>query len=157
MKNFCFTTEKEIAKRFVFVLKLSHARFYCICIIACKICHGHSFIIPHTQLNVWRMLSIVCVFFFHLPFFLIDVHVHNIFYTTSVVCGFFCLHFAHFNGHLHRLFGTCTYLLIVWCFCYYYMYFATASEVLLYKQEWITAECVWFAHLWEMNCTIQFV
>lgn len=124
MKNFCFTTEKEIAKRFVFVLKLSHARFYCICIIACKICHGHSFIIPHTQLNVWRMLSIVCVFFFHLPFFLIDVHVHNIYYTTSVVCGFFLPTLCSFQWPLtssfrnvHVFVDCMVFLLLLYVFC----------------------------------------
>lgn len=97
--NLVFITETEIVNRSEVVLKLSPAWFYCICIVACKNCHGHSFIIPHTQLSVWCMLLIWFFFPSYLPFFLlIYVYIHN-----WCRCCFFCaLLIARFNGHLHR-------------------------------------------------------
>lgn len=91
--NLVFITETEIVNRSEVVLKLSHAWFYCICIVACKNCHGHSFIIPHTQLSVWCMLLIWFFFPSYLPFFLlIYVYIHNwcrcCFFLRSAHCSF---------------------------------------------------------------------
>lgn len=112
--NLVFITETEIVNRSEVVLKLSHAWFYCICIVACKNCHGHSFIIPHTQLSVWCMLLIWCFFFpSYLPFFLlIYVFIHN----WCRCCFFFALCSLLVSMVTYiGLFGTCMYY-ICWLY-----------------------------------------